>query len=69
MIPTRQDLTVAELAKRWRCSTRTIRRKLVAGEFDGVFTVGQRHELIPVASVLEYEEKHTKAARGKRRAA
>lgn len=61
------DLTLRELAARWRCSVFTIRRMIEARELEGVLTISRNHRLVPLSSVEAYEKKHT--ATTKRKAA
>lgn len=59
MLPIRNDLTIKELAERWRCSSESIHRKIKARLLEGVVRLGERSYLIPVASVEEFERRST----------
>ncbi len=56
-------LTVPELAERWHCSTKTIRRMLDARVFSSI-RVTRNTILIPTAEIEAHEKRRTvKAAR------
>lgn len=55
----RQDLTTADVAKRWHCTTATVVRRIKAREFSGVVKIGERHYLIPIEEVEAFEKRRT----------
>jgi excisionase family DNA binding protein len=56
-------MTVAELAQRWRCSTKTVRRYMEAGSISYT-QISRNHRLISIEAVEEYEARMTSRARG-----
>lgn len=54
--------TVGELAKRWRCSRRSVVEKIHAGEL-GAFRIGKRMYRIPAAEVERLEQTSREVAK------